>query len=660
MWVIAFMSHVLQRKFEDLLRETCSFFEELDVNGPRDLAMLQSLRTLALELAAERAHPDFPAFIAYLLSVTDISTHYPLQPIRYLALVAYACHVGGVSQDTPMDELFLAAFLADLGFRASWLGHQGDHRQVVTYRLEALKQPWVTPRIHHWILEHHDAAKDSSPKKVLSFMSRFLELAHGLGNDLAKPQIFPPALALEKVVKDYTAYPDSIKTALKTLSSFPLGTWVRLSSGEAVLVVCPNPDKPLRPVVGYWHADTWKLRDLSQELAVHIAREEAPSLAQRAFSNTPSYWISGWKETKALQAQVLADAFNVVINSVENAGPKKQDDIIPGGERAQDPHVLLGDVPPPAPAPILDAPSAEELGRFRDDWAIYVRQVEEAVDRLKMGVVESYKRENERYKSILKNSGLSSAAPEPRAAVDFTALAAPMERRLSSAQEYLSTARTALQEKRHAFQEMLHHTAKALQFFATQSPTISVSSIEARITAAEAELLGNAWTEPPAFQELDMAIGTGKQFIESLKKGLEDPLVWERATSPRVDSAWEQARAEASRQLQWQTQKIQEQRHLAEAFTKLFKAIQATTLMDHILRGITARQKGQWAEAEAYFMKAITLHPEAWEAYACLGLCYLGQKDKRAIQAFEKSSTLNPQEISLRQCLDLSKKILAA
>ena len=69
-----------------------------------------------------------------------------------------------------------------------------------------------------------------------------------------------------------------LKTILRSISIFPVGAWVKISSGEIGNVVRINEDTPMRPVLkicynreGYPLPES-RILDLSKQLLIHVER----------------------------------------------------------------------------------------------------------------------------------------------------------------------------------------------------------------------------------------------------------------------------------------------------------------------------------------------------------------------------------------------------
>ena len=668
--------NVVQQKFTALLKETCVFFEEVDVSSEKDLKSLQSLRMCALDLLAQRSNPAYGSYLAYILGVSNIPTHYPLQPIRFLSLIAATSQ--NLPSDYPIEDLALAAFFADLGFRASWLGHHNDHRNVVAYRLDGLRLPWIPPQIREWITYHHDPGKDTSPNKILSFYARLLELIHGLGTDQSKPSTFTPVRAMTIVMNEFGAHPEAVKTALRTLSAYPISAWVRLNTGEVCIVIGTTPGQPTRPIVGSWINSEWVVRDLAKETSLQITREEIPSTTQQHFMNSPAYWIPGWSGSKSLSPQELTEAFskNVTddkINDVIDHGDNEaMSEFLPTPELApQIQNKIQTHRSNTAPRTPLDNPlGQEELSKIREDWNTRVKQVEEAVLNLKMGVIESYKRENESYKALFQELGANVAEGIPKhAKKSAIGLVSLIQKRIEGIETYLNTARESFKEKKSGLQniiEKLSEQGRAIQLLLSkqsdQDPLTKllkqlVDPWITRITQAEASLYGPNWADPAEFAALETLMAKTQVYAEELLMGKGLMTRWEDEFTPAMAQTLEKARVETMNRIQLSTEEIQKGLQLQEHIYRLAHIVENHLAWNTLQRGLTEKQKGQMGDAIHHFEEAVRLQNNFWEAYACLGLCYLGKKDKRAIPIFEAAIKLNPSESSLKACLELSKRL---
>jgi HD-GYP domain-containing protein (c-di-GMP phosphodiesterase class II) len=170
-----------------------------------------------------------------------------------------------------LEQIGVAGLLHDVGYmrlpqnivKAQW--ERGRHSALLKEHVtigEALvkRQAQFSPDIVRMIGEHH-ACQDGSgyPKRhggdsllessqLLGIMDNFDELLTIGGTSGA----LPAALAIRKLYKEaqtgkfQTLY---IEALIRTLGVFPLGTVVQLSTNESAVVMKPNPDMSVKPVV---------------------------------------------------------------------------------------------------------------------------------------------------------------------------------------------------------------------------------------------------------------------------------------------------------------------------------------------------------------------------------------------------------------------------
>ena len=173
--------------------------------------------------------------------------------------------------ESKLEEIGVAGLLHDVGYmrlpqnivKAQW--ERGRHSALLKEHVtigEALiqRQAQFSPDIVRMVKEHH-AYQDGSgyPKRdggasllessqLLGIMDYFDELLTIGGPSGA----LPAALAIRKIYKEAqlgrfpTLY---IEAMIRTLGVFPVGTVVQLSTNESAVVMKPNPDMSVKPLV---------------------------------------------------------------------------------------------------------------------------------------------------------------------------------------------------------------------------------------------------------------------------------------------------------------------------------------------------------------------------------------------------------------------------
>ena len=98
-----------------------------------------------------------------------------------------------------------------------------------------------------------------------------------------KRRLLPHEAVRELLIAEKASFPSQIiKTLVQQFSMFPLGTTVRLNTGEVGAVVQLNPRYPLRPVIKVSQIPDWaedvgpKRVDLSKTMLVHIVEVVEP------------------------------------------------------------------------------------------------------------------------------------------------------------------------------------------------------------------------------------------------------------------------------------------------------------------------------------------------------------------------------------------------
>jgi len=194
-----------------------------------------------------------------------------------------------------------------------------------------------------------------------------------------------------------------------------------LSTGDPALVVGASPDNPLRPKVGYCRKSkngswAWEEHLLQNEPTVHVTAGLAPTPLQQSFVNQPHLWIKGWDGQGAFSDAEFNEMFH------RRAEPKNAEKTSSSLPVATEP---LWMAKPAAPATSFESGASgsltpnvsdKELQKLRIEWETNVHHIEECVTHLKTGLIESYRRENERYREALEHLA-KNPAPVPTMAV---------------------------------------------------------------------------------------------------------------------------------------------------------------------------------------------------------------------------------------------------
>jgi tetratricopeptide (TPR) repeat protein len=321
--------------------------------------------------------------------------------------------------------------------------------------------------------------------------------------------------------------------------------------------------------------------------------------------------------------------------------------------------------------------------------------VEGAIHQLKDGLLESYKRENEQYKSVLGNltepppiqtpkapptapvvavaapvktspaaaptPSVPASQPKPAAALDDTARWKALRKKTSIAHEQLLALRTVLEP---SLQEL-------------QKTISSAHETEARLSKAPI-------AELPAedHQALRPVLERLRQELQRLESETADPArkfplswaEWERIekalreveTAPSGVDVFEKqmsaAFARAHEELTQRARNVQLSRQagqrLIDLGSEMDRAIAGRLAAAYLQRALQQRPAQPPQEAIPWLEKALTSTPDLWEAHALLGACYLSQKDFRALAHLEKALTQQPTYPRLEACVVLARKVL--
>jgi HD-GYP domain-containing protein (c-di-GMP phosphodiesterase class II) len=110
--------------------------------------------------------------------------------------------------------------------------------------------------------------------RLISLMDKYEAKTH---TRLWRPR-FLPDKAIQQILDNEGGSfdPHFVKTMLRCISIFPIGSWVRISTGEIGEVVRTSPDTPMRPVInivfdrGKKRLGETRLLDLSKQFLIHV------------------------------------------------------------------------------------------------------------------------------------------------------------------------------------------------------------------------------------------------------------------------------------------------------------------------------------------------------------------------------------------------------
>ena len=205
-------------------------------------------------------------------------------------------------------------------------------------------------------------------------------------------RFFPHEAVRELIVAERSAFPREIMKALvEQLSAYPLGTLVRLTTGEIGSVVGINVQFPLRPIVAvdtdaaYGNGPEKREIDLSSSPLVSIIETvESPDVARVSFTfsadrrskNVPS--VSDQFASLLENLDALASAIQGVVESRSAAAPSEVGDHRPPAEGG-------GPARSPVQDPIDVSFEKEVIGLFALEAHEWLAQVHSALKRLSEG-----------------------------------------------------------------------------------------------------------------------------------------------------------------------------------------------------------------------------------------------------------------------------------
>jgi hypothetical protein len=318
--------------------------DELDLKGVSSLAsdIVESLSRSDQLVVEALAGPNGPPLITNLINV---------------GILATKVGVGLGYYGKELERLALAGLVHNVGLFAvpqSLLTKSGrltpEERMLVEQHPElgyqALRKLGAT---HDWLAQvvrqaHERWNGQGYPNKLKG--RQITEFAQIIGavdvfDALVSPRsyrrrFFPHEAVRELMVVERTAFPrEVIKALVEQLSAYPIGTSVRLSTGEVGTVIRVNTRFPLRPVVLIGETETGSL-DVRQvdlgtsPLVTVIETLEPPNVGRVSFStqaqtvrkNEPMASVSDQFSSLLESLDAIASAIQGV---VESAGPVYQD-----------------------------------------------------------------------------------------------------------------------------------------------------------------------------------------------------------------------------------------------------------------------------------------------------------------------------------------------
>ena len=205
-------------------------------------------------------------------------------------------------------------------------------------------------------------------------------------------RFFPHEAVRELIVAERLAFPREImKAVVEQLSAYPLGTLVRLTTGEIGSVVGINVQFPLRPIVAvdtdaaYGNGPEKREIDLSSSPLVSIIETiESPDVARVSFTfsadrrskNVPS--VSDQFASLLENLDALASAIQGVVESRSAAAPSEVGDRRPPAEGG-------GPARSPVQDPLDVSFEKEVIGLFALEAHEWLAQVHSALKRLSEG-----------------------------------------------------------------------------------------------------------------------------------------------------------------------------------------------------------------------------------------------------------------------------------
>jgi hypothetical protein len=160
-----------------------------------------------------------------------------------------------------LERLGLATLLHEIGRSRVGRGEAGPAlRRSLEEHVQPLRQrgPFHV-EVSDLVLRTHDRLSVSNPAPAtvegdLVPVVSLAIVAHGLASQRGvEGRAWPPRSLKEILRRERARFPDAIlKALIGVLTMLPLGSLVRLNSGEIGYVVAKNEGLPLRPVVAVW------------------------------------------------------------------------------------------------------------------------------------------------------------------------------------------------------------------------------------------------------------------------------------------------------------------------------------------------------------------------------------------------------------------------
>jgi len=199
---------------------------------------------------------------------------------------------------TKLTELALAGMFHDIGltlFPESMLTKvepfsKNERERIKKHALNGWEILRLLGRDWEWLadvtLQHHEREDGSGYpnglggdqiheySKIIGICDIYEAMAHGRAG---RDEVTPIDALKEILQTERGRFSQTILRAfINGLSSYPVGSWVRLSSKEVGQVVATNKDNPLRPVLEVWYDAAGakfaqpKVIDLNKEILLHI------------------------------------------------------------------------------------------------------------------------------------------------------------------------------------------------------------------------------------------------------------------------------------------------------------------------------------------------------------------------------------------------------
>ena len=197
-----------------------------------------------------------------------------------------------------LQELVIASLFHDIGLmripvniwnKDSRLSN-AEYEEVqkhVLYGAEIMKKiPGIGDNVATIISQYHEKVDGTGhpnhlmkeqirfEARLISLMDKYEAKTH---TRLWRPR-FLPDKAIQQILDNEGGSfdPHFVKTMLRCISIFPVGSWVRISTGEIGEVVRTNPDTPMRPVINIVfdrnknRLEETRMLDLSKQFLIHV------------------------------------------------------------------------------------------------------------------------------------------------------------------------------------------------------------------------------------------------------------------------------------------------------------------------------------------------------------------------------------------------------